>query len=210
MNAFFRQTVALRDGARDMRKAVLANQDFGGEGSTPQEAELYYELRNGLLKAAYPVFVDGKKLTNRSGYISEVDRREALAKMIVNSEYIDKAIVNRMWGHFLGYGFTKPVDDMGPHNPPSHPELLDYLGEQFRKNSRDLKKLIRWIVLSEPYALSSRATDNNESDDPLLGEMPKFSHFLFTANAGGRIVRIAAGGHASAQIPWWLRGARNG
>lgn len=177
MNAFFRQTVALRRGTRQMRRAELANQDFGGEGSTPQEAELYYELRNGLLKTAYPVFVDGKPLVNRSGYLSDVDRREELAKLIVQSEYMDKAIINRMWGHFLGYGFTNPVDDMGPHNPPTHPELLDYLVAEFRSGSRDLKKLMRWIVLSEPYSLSSRTTPDNENDDPLLGELPKFTHF---------------------------------
>jgi hypothetical protein len=82
-----------------------------------------------------------------------------------------------MWQHFLGYGFTKPVDDLGPHNSPSHPVLLDYLGEQFRQHSFNLKELIRWIVLSEPYALSSRITPQNRADDPLLGEVPKFSHF---------------------------------
>ena len=67
---------------------------------------------------------------------------------------------------------------MGPHNPSSHPELVDYLGQQFRKKSFDLKQLITWVVLSEPYALSSRTNSSNESaDDPLLGEKPKFSHF---------------------------------
>ena len=43
-------------------------------------------------------------------------------------------MVNRMWAHFLGYGFTKPIDDIGPHNPPSHPELLDQLGKSFRES----------------------------------------------------------------------------
>jgi hypothetical protein len=86
--------------------------------------------------------------------------------------------VNRIWAHFMGYGFTKPIDDMGPHNPSSHPELVDYLGQQFRKKSFDLKQLITWVVLSEPYALSSRTNSSNETaDDPLLGETPKFSRF---------------------------------
>jgi hypothetical protein len=40
-----------------------------------------------------------------------------------------------------------------------------------------MKDLIRWIVLSEPYSLSSKITSSNKSDDPLLGESPKFSHF---------------------------------
>ena len=64
-----------------------------------------------------------------------------------------------MWGHFLGYGFTKPVDDMGPHNPPSHPELLQKLADDFGNSTHDLKQLIRWIVLSEPYSLSSKIVE---------------------------------------------------
>ena len=42
-----------------------------------------------------------------------------------------KAFVNRMWGHFMGRGIVHPVDDFGPHNPPSHPELLDELAKEF-------------------------------------------------------------------------------
>ena len=130
MNAFFRQTVALRrftPGTRDVSYVELDNQDFGGEGGNPIEAELFYELRNGLLKVAYPVFVNGSEI-GKSGFISDVNRRGELAKMIVQSPYMQEAIVIRMWGHFLGYGFTNPGDDVGPHNPPTHPELLQYLG----------------------------------------------------------------------------------
>ena len=179
MNAFFRQTVALRrftPGTRDVSYVELNNQDFGGEGGNPIEAELYYELRNGLLKVAYPVFVNGSEI-GKSGFISDVNRRGELAKMIVQSPYMQEAIVNRMWGHFLGYGFTKPVDDVGPHNPPTHPELLQYLGEELRSHSFDLKQLITWITLSEAYSLSSLLNSSNAVDDPQLGESPKFSHY---------------------------------
>jgi hypothetical protein len=69
------------------------------------------------------------------------------------------------------------VDDIGPHNPPSHPELLDGLGAAFRSSGFDLKKLMRWIVLSEPYHLSSRITSRNREDDPALGARPMFSRF---------------------------------
>ncbi len=109
--------------------------------------------------------------------MEDVDRRTELGKLFVKSEYMDQTIANRMWGHFLGYGFTKPIDDMGPHNTPSHPALLEYLGQEVRKNSFNLKELIKWITLSEAYSLSSRMTAANKMDDPLLGERPKFSHF---------------------------------
>ena len=179
MNAFFRQTVALRrfvQGSRDIRMVELDNQDFGGEGSDPSEAELYYELRNGLLKVAYPTFVDGTTI-EKSGYISDVNRREELAQLVAQSTYMQDAITNRMWAHFMGYGFTKPVDDMGPHNAPTHPDLLSYLGGELRDHSFNLKELMRWIALSRPYSLSSKVNRTNATDDPQLGDPPKFSRF---------------------------------
>lgn len=187
MNAFFRQARALRrfEQTMDIQSIELVDEDFAGEGGDPQAAEIYYELRNGLKKVAYPVFVDGTEIS-QNGYLPGkaengeaygVNRRLELARLIKVSPLMPKAIVNRMWAHFLGYGFTKPVDDLGEHNPPSHPELLDGLAEQFRERSFDLKELIRWIVLSKPYGLSSRVSAKNAKDDPTLGEKPKFSHF---------------------------------
>ncbi len=182
MNAFFRQAQALRSGPRRQRDAVvrLKDGDFAGEGSpaTPKEAEVYWEQRNGVLKASYPVFSDGVQTIsiNPSGYREEVRRREELAKLIRKSPQMSKAIVNRMWGHFFGYGFTKPIDDMGPHNQATHPELLDKLGADFAKHGYDLRQLIRWITLSDPYALSSKMPKGSK-DDPSKGERPLFSHF---------------------------------
>jgi hypothetical protein len=187
LNAFFRQTRSLdrEEGSGELQFVELIDQDFEGEGKNPEEAELYYELRNGLMKAAFPVFIDGTEIS-KTGYLSGkmedgtpygANRRQELAKLIKTSPNFPKAIVSRIWGHFLGYGFTKPVDDLGDHNPPSHPELLDGLAERFREQSFDLKELMRWITLSKPYSLSSKTTAKNASDDPSVGEKPKFSHF---------------------------------
>jgi len=178
-NAFFRQTRAQRSfvpGTRRVESAQLVNQDFSGENNDPNEAILFYELRNGLLQSAFPVFTDGTAIS-RNGSVNYCDRRTELGKLIVKSPFMSKTMVNRMWQHFLGYGFTKPIDDLGPHNAPSHPVLLDYLAEQFAAANFDIKELIRWIALSEAYSLSSRGTGGNKADDPLLGESPKFTHF---------------------------------
>ncbi|MFM7929015.1 MAG: DUF1553 domain-containing protein, partial [Pirellula sp.] len=133
-------------------------------------------LRNGQTRVAYPVFVDGTAI-GKSGYVSEVNRRNELGNLMMESDFLDKTIVNRMWSHFLGYGFTKPIDDLGPHNPVVSIDLFESLAKDFRENSYDLKQLIVWITLSKPYALSSKMTKDNESDDPSMGELPKFSHF---------------------------------
>lgn len=190
LNAFFRQTRLDREvvpNTNNRRYARIVDRDFAGEGGDPTKAELYYELRNGKLKVAYPVFVNGSSLAEKyadrgedfgdSGYLEDIHRRQELADLILSSDEFPRAAVNRMWSHFLGYGFTKPVYDMGPHNPPTHPELLDYLAGEFRSSSFDQKELMRWIVLSEPYSLSSRMTRDNQSDDPNLGARPLFSHF---------------------------------
>ena len=186
MNAFFRQTKAKTDGPRKSpdRISLLVNEDFTGEPkaqskTNPSKAIFYYELRNGMLKSAYPVFVDGTEIDRQR--LSEQSRspRASLAKLIVESPYLDKAIANRMWGHFLGYGFTKPIDDMGPHNPPSHPELLEELAtssadQQLRPEEADaVDRAERAVWAVEQDDSKGR----NDKDDPSLGEKPMFSHF---------------------------------
>ncbi|UUO05790.1 DUF1549 and DUF1553 domain-containing protein [Blastopirellula sp. J2-11] len=181
LNAFFRQTRAQRDRGMEANNAMgmamsLRNVDFRGESGNPSQAEIYYELRNGLIEVAYPTFIDGTNV-NPNGMVSQVNRREELSKFVTDSKEMQEAIVNRIWGHFFGNGFTKPIDDMGPHNRASHPELLTYLGEEFRGASFNIKELIKWITLSQAYGLSSKITKGNEVDDPTIGESPKFSHF---------------------------------
>lgn len=178
MNAFFRQTRALRNSAATGGPLgpELVDQDFAGESGQPEEADLFYELRNGIVKVAFPVFVDGQ-VVKKSGYLSEVNRRKELGQFVIESPYLAKEMANRTWAHFLGYGFTKPVDDLGPHKPPSHPELLDYLADEFRSAKYDVRQLMKWIVLSRPYSLSSKPNSSNAKDDPLLGDPPKFSRF---------------------------------
>jgi hypothetical protein len=189
LNAFFRQARPLRryEGLR-LAYVDLVDEDFPGQGERrPGEAPIFYELRSGKVAVAYPVFVDGRAPSKpgsdgqpqpiQSGLLSDVNRRQELARFVVSSPEFARAMVNRMWGHFLGYGFTKPVDDMGPHNAPVLPEVLDRLAEEFRMRSYDVKELIRPIVLSEAYSLSSSAGRKNAKDDPTLGEKPLFSRF---------------------------------
>lgn len=195
-NAFFRQTRAF-DGPTDADPAQLADQDYRGESGNPDEADLFFERRDGLVKIAFPVFVDGAGIP-RSGYVNVVNRRAELSRLTRESPFFAKVMVNRMWAHFFGYGFTKPVDDLGPHNIPSHPELLDYLAERFRSSGYDLRQLASWIVLSRPYSLSSQRGPGNADDDPLAGNTPRFSVYylrqmrpeelyesLMTASLGG-------------------------
>ena len=93
-----------------------------------------------------------------------VNRRRELASLIQSNPLFPKAVVNRLWAYFLGYGFTTPIDDFGSHNLPTHPALLDGLAQRFADYSYDLKSLMRWIVLSKPYGLTSRMKAESTKD----------------------------------------------
>lgn len=178
-NAFFRQFRAFRGEirVRDGGAAELVDQDFAGEtGRNPHAAEIFYEKRNGLVSVAYPVFVDGTEI-DRSGYVNVTNRRQKFAKLMIESPYFSKTMANRTWAHFLGYGFTSPVDDLGPHNIPTNPALLDYLASEFQNSDFDFRRLVYWVTLSRPYQLSSQSNKSNAEDDPMLGQSPRFSHF---------------------------------
>lgn len=84
-----------------------------------------------------------------------------------------------MWAHFFGAPFTNGVDDLGPHNPPSHPEVLDILASSFIASGFDVKQLVHWMTSTDAYRLSSRFGPQNRRDDPREGEPPLFSrHYV--------------------------------
>ena len=75
-----------------------------------------------------------------------------------------EAAVNRIWSYFFGRGIVDPVDDFRLTNHPTHPELLEALAQEFRDNNHDVKHLIRLIVQSRAYQLSSEANETNKDD----------------------------------------------
>ncbi len=143
----------------------LTTNDFSGP--------VFFEKRSGLMQVAYPKYF-GKDVEFDNGN----SRQKILADAIVadGDHQMARAMVNRTWGHFFGYGFTRPVDDMGPHNPASHPMLLEHLTKSFVASDYNMKMLVRWITSSEAYRLSSEFNSKNEMDNPAAGEMPLFSH----------------------------------
>ncbi len=63
-----------------------------------------------------------------------------------DNPFFARALVNRLWGHFLGRGLVHEVDDLRETNPPSNPELLDALAKDFVEHKFDVKHVIRTIV----------------------------------------------------------------
>lgn len=171
LNAFFRQMHVRRD--RGQEVAVLADADFPGESGAAKDAEIFYRLPDGRLRIAYPA-VNGYEIAH-SGLLQDVRRRDELAQLVVAADEFPRAVVNRLWANLLGYGFVQPVDDLGPHNPPAYPEVLDRLADQLAAHQFDLKTLTRWIVLSEPFGLSGRRMPESWMDAPEKGGQPLFA-----------------------------------
>ena len=201
LNSFFQQTTSVSRQRRDPVTGQvlgsfteLVTQDAGGP--------TYFETQSGLMRVAYPRFnhqdVDPGVETNR--------RRE-LARLMTAGEQpqLAAAFVNRMWEHFFGMGFTRSVDDMGPHSPASHPELLGGLSEQFIQSGYDIKQLVRWMCRSQAYQLSSRISKSNERDDPSQSDLPAFSRMsvrTMTAEQTYDSLLTATKAHLVGAVDW--------
>lgn len=173
LNAFFRQ-MRLRNGQGG---PALVNEDFAGEGPGGiDEAEVFFEQLNGETAAALPAY-PGREVDAASGRLSKVDRRKVLADLVTTDPQLARAAVNRLWSHFHGYGFTKPVNDMGSHRPVSHPELLELLAKQFRLSGYSFDRLVRWVAASDGFSRSSQMTLATSGDEPEAGSRPLFSRY---------------------------------
>ena len=95
------------------------------------------------------------------------DRREVLAAWITSADnpWFARATVNRFWNQFMGRPLVDPVDDFRPSNPPSNQILLDRLAADFAESGYDLHHLIRTIVTSKAYQLSSVPKAANRDDE---------------------------------------------
>jgi mono/diheme cytochrome c family protein len=95
-----------------------------------------------------------------------------------NSPTTARSMVNRVWQAYFGIGLVATSENFGTQaEPPSHPELLDWLAVEFMDNGWSLKKLHKLIVMSATYQQSSRVTPELYERDPynrLLARGPRF------------------------------------
>ena len=177
MASFFKRTYRTRSG-------MLAEK-FDGD--------LKFTTVDGEEKPAAFMFLTGTTVTDPSGPRSDEERKlveEAIEKAQKEDDapapplpefsprvelvrmameegeqsFFARNMVNRTWGRLLGQGLVHPLDQMHSENPPSHPELLDWLARDFVAHGYDVRRLIRGIALSETYARESEWT--SESDPP--------------------------------------------
>jgi hypothetical protein len=141
-------------GVRERTRTVNSPLFTRGEIDKPAEV-----VPRGLLQV---VSTKAPSITSGSG------RRE-LADWLASPDnpLTARVMVNRVWLHLFGRGIVATPDNFGASGQtPSHPELLDYLAVSFRENGWSVKRLIRQIVLSRAYQLSSQHHAGNHEVDP--------------------------------------------
>jgi len=201
-DSFFKQIVRNDVDKYDAQSGRMID-DYSELVSRDFEGPVYYETRAAEMKISYPAYF-GHEIDRAAS----TNRRQEFAKLVCrdDSEHqLARAMVNRMWGHFFGFGFTKPVDDMGPHNAASHPELLEKLTAAFVESGYDVRRLCGWICKTDAYQLTSRFGDRNAVDDPANGEVPLFSRMYvktLTAEQLYDSLLIATGAHQAGQASY--------
>ena len=147
--AFFSQVG--RKTGEDQRETIVFNSANGG---------VRHPVGN---KDMPPKFLGGELPTVGRGE----DRREILARWLASPQnpFFAKNLANIVWQHFLGKGIVEPVDDVRISNPPSNPELLDALAEQFTASNYNFRKLVKDICSSRTYQLAAKSNESNASDD---------------------------------------------
>src|SRR5205823_5464622 len=80
---------------------------------------------------------------------------------------VARVVMNRHWQAFFGRGLVRTSEDFGVRGePPSHPELLDYLAGEFVRRGWSIKQMHRLIVTSATYRQASRSSDELRQRDP--------------------------------------------
>jgi hypothetical protein len=81
-----------------------------------------------------------------------------------DNPYLARAAVNWAWAQMFGRGIVEPVDDLGDHNPPSHPQLFQELTQYFVETGFDIRNLFRTLAHTQAYQRTSRV--EREEDVP--------------------------------------------
>lgn len=145
-------------------------------GSKPSAHLLFrgaYDQKRDLVMANTPSALPAMK--------SELPKnRLGFAKWLFTEEHplTARVTVNRMWQEIFGAGIVKTADDFGSQGePPSNPELLDWLAVDFRENGWDVKHFYRQVLLSAAYRQRAQVTPVKAEKDPdnrLLSRGPRF------------------------------------
>ena len=136
-------------------------------GETSQEPAIFVKLDGQVRNPVTNKIMQPRGLDGPEVKISEDDdpRHKLVDWMTMpDNPFFARALVNRLWGHFMSRGLVEPIDDLRVTNPPSNPELLDALAKDFIDSKFDVKHVVKAIMMSSTYQLSSDPHVGNIQD----------------------------------------------
>jgi len=179
----FVETVILRESATGLPKKIPNSKWAPGtplamgvrDRDKPADAKINVAGNSKKLGDVVPRgFLSAVKLTSHTSSVPlEVNPNQSgrleLARWITDPQHplTARVMANRVWQHLFGRGLVGTPDDFGVYGQrPTHPQLLDHLATRFVNEGWSIKQLIRSIVLSRTYQLSSLATPDRIAADP--------------------------------------------
>ncbi|MCE9562802.1 MAG: DUF1549 and DUF1553 domain-containing protein [Planctomycetes bacterium] len=148
----------------NVKKDKFDKHEFVGEQFVFQnrDAEMIHPRTK---KPATPVFLGAKA----PKFGPDSDRLSAIADWIASpgNPFFARTQVNRIWLHLMGRGLVDPNDDFRATNPPTNPELLDYLAKDFAAGGFHLKRTVKQIMMSRTYQLASTVRERTTMGDDL-------------------------------------------
>ncbi|MBX3420047.1 MAG: DUF1549 domain-containing protein [Pirellulaceae bacterium] len=163
LSAYFAQTGLKKDPAS-------GDKSIGGtavEGAKPlyevvfdkSDGEMRHQRTGQIVAPEFPFTCDYSVPDNAT-------RRQQLSAWITSKDnpYFATSLVNRLWGYLTGTGLIEPLDDIRAGNPPSNPELLKHLTDEFLRSEFDVQHILRLICNSRTYQLSVASSQWNADD----------------------------------------------
>lgn len=140
---------------------------------TEKSPEIRHPGRSKMVSPRGLMFEEGAGI--RDGGDTEGSVLKRFARWLTEeNETIDSNLANRIWYQYFGRGVVEPPDDFRESNPPSNPQLLRLLAEEFRSQGYSLKRFSRVLLLSEAFA---RASGEDSSDENILPSNPYFASY---------------------------------
>ncbi|MDF1862886.1 MAG: PSD1 and planctomycete cytochrome C domain-containing protein [Verrucomicrobiales bacterium] len=177
-------------GIRDKKEPADCKINLKGDAS-----KLGDDVPRGFLTA----YGDSKPVTISKGSSGRLE----LAQWLTDPEHphTPRVIVNRIWQHLFGRGIVNTPDDFGVYGErPTHPDLLDHLATRFVEDGWSIKRLIRSIVLSRTYQLSSLDGKSSIQSDPDNIWLSRHTRRRLDAEALRDSI-LSVGGHLSLERP---------
>ena len=152
-----------RKDLNNKRKDDLDKHEINGDEVVYVEGSpTFIQPRSGVALSPKPPGGRGRAASAVVGDDTRTDLADWLTR---NNRQFARNLANRVWFHLMGRGVVEPVDDFRESNPPSNPELLEALTDEFVASGFRLRPLVAYIMNSQSYQLGPEPNETNAEDD---------------------------------------------